>query len=405
MPPLYLDHAASTRISDEVLAVMTDVMRTAWGNPSAQHPQGAAARAYIETARRRLLTAFGDPPGDHPGATSIGDIVWTSGCTEADALAVLGAAHTRPGAIVVSSIEHPAVGALAARLGESRATVLIEPGSDGVIDPEAVARAAHDAAVVAIVMVQNEIGVVQPVAAIARAVRRANPACHIHVDAAQAFGKVPLEVSVIGADSIAIAGHKLHGPKGVGALWLRAGTVLEPLWVGGGQQGGLRGGTQDAPGAAGLGLAAERAIAALPHARAHWLELAARITAHLTERGVAFRQLVPDHRRSPHILALGIAGVPAGALRTGLASRGLYISTGSACAERSGPEAGPLGSMTRGRDGHGHPSPVLVAIGLLPDAGMCRLSFGLETTSDDVDLAARTLADVALELSRSRSSS
>jgi cysteine desulfurase len=268
--------------------------------------------------------------------------------------------------------------------------VLIEPGSDGVIDPDAVARAAPGAAVVAIVMVQNEIGVVQPVAAIARAVRRANPACHIHVDAAQAFGKVPLEVSVIGADSIAIAGHKLHGPKGVGALWLRAGTVLEPLWVGGGQQGGLRSGTQDAPGAAGLGLAAERAIAALPHARTHWLELAARVTAHLTERGVAFRQLVPDHRRSPHILALGIAGVPASALRTGLASRGLYISTGSACAELSG---------------HGKPSPVLVAIGLPADTGMCRLSFGLETTSADVDLAARTLADVALELSRSRSSS
>ncbi len=386
MPPLYLDNAASTRISDEVLAVMTEVMRTAWGNPSAQHPQGAAARAYIETARRRLLVAFGDAPGEH----AIGDIVWTSGCTEADALAVLGAARTRQGSIVVSSIEHPAVGELAARLGESRTTVQIEPGPDGVIDPEAVARAAPGAAVVAIVMVQNEIGVVQPVAAIARAVRRANPACHIHVDAAQAFGKVPLDVSVVGADSIAIAGHKLHGPKGIGALWLRAGTVLEPLWVGGGQQGGLRGGTQDAPGAAGLGLAAERAIAALPHARTRWLELASRVTAHLAERGVAFRQLVPDHRRSPHILALGIAGVPASALRTVLASRGVYISTGSACAER---------------DGHGKPSPVLVAVGLPPDTGMCRLSFGHETTVEDVDLAARTLGDVALELTHSRSSS
>ena len=387
MPPLYLDNAASTRISDEVLAVMTEVMRTAWGNPSAQHPQGAAARAHIETARRRLLVAFGDAPGEH----AIGDVVWTSGCTEADALAVLGAARTRPGSIVVSSIEHPAVGALAARLGESRTTVQIEPGPDGVIDPDAVARAAHDAAVVAIVMVQNEIGVVQPVAAISRAVRRANPACHIHVDAAQAFGKVPLDVSVVGADSIAIAGHKLHGPKGIGALWLRAGTVLEPLWVGGGQQGGLRGGTQDAPGAAGLGLAAERAITAMPHARTRWLELASRVTAHLTERGVAFRQLVPDHRRSPHILALGMAGVPASALRTVLASRGVYISTGSACAE--------------GHGDHGKPSPVLVAVGLPPDTGMCRLSFGLETTLEDVDLAARTLGDVALELTHSRSSS
>jgi cysteine desulfurase len=379
MPPVYLDNAASTRISDDVLAIITEVMRTAWGNPSAQHPQGAAARAHIETARRRLLAALGDPAGDRP----LGDIVWTSGCTEADALAVLGAARTQPGSIVVSSIEHPAIGALAARLGEARTAVVVEPGADGVVDPEAVAHAAQGAAVVAIVMVQNEIGVVQPVAAIARAVRRANPACHIHIDAAQAFGKVALDVSVIGADSIAIAAHKLHGPKGVGALWLRAGAVLAPLWVGGGQQGGLRGGTQDAPGAAGLGLAAERAVAALPQARTRWLELAARVTAHLTARGVAFRQLVPDHRRSPHILALGIAGVPASALRTVLASRGVYISTGSACAER---------------DGHAKPSAVLVAIGLSPDTGMCRLSFGLDTTAEDVDLAARTLGDVALEL-------
>ena len=313
MPPLYLDNAASTRISDEVLALMTDVMQTAWGNPSSQHPQGAAARAHIATARRRLLAALGDPAGDRP----LGDIVWTSGCTEADALAVLGAARKQPGAIVVSSIEHPAIGALAARLGESRAAVVVEPGPDGVVDPEAVAKAAHGAAVVAIVMVQNEIGVVQPVAAIARAVRRANPACHIHVDAAQAFGKVPLDVSVIGADSLAIAAHKLHGPKGIGALWLRTGAVLEPLWVGGGQQGGLRGGTQDAPGAAGLGLAAERAVAALPQARTRWLELAARITAHLTVRSAfAGTPGIPSERaahgaRQPrrlHLDRLGVRG-------------------------------------------------------------------------------------------------
>jgi cysteine desulfurase len=374
---VYLDNAASTRIDDAVLALMTEVMRTAWGNPSSQHPQGAAARDHIATARRRLLAALGDA-----GGSPLGDIVWTSGCTEADTLAVAGAARSRPGAIVSSSVEHAAVATLATRLGDGRA-IQIDPGPDGVIDPDAVARAAGGAAVVAIVMVQNDIGVVQPVAAIARAVRRVNPSCHIHIDAAQAFGKVAIDVTAIGADSLALAAHKLHGPKGVGALWLRTGAVLEPLWVGGGQQSGLRGGTQDAPGAAGLGLAAERATAALPAARARWLELAGRVTARLRERGVAFHQLVPDQRRSPHILALGLAGVPATALRTVLASRGVYISTGSACAER---------------DGHGKPSPVLVAIGLLPDTGMCRLSFGLDTADDDIERAAGTLADVALEL-------
>jgi len=378
MQAIYLDNAASTRVAPDVLALMTEVMRTAWGNPSAAHPQGAAARAYIETARGRLLAAFGDRDGR-------GDIVWTSGCTEADALAVLGAARTRPaGAIVLTSIEHAAVSAAAKNLETAeRAVVRIEPDAGGVIDPEAFGAACRDAAVAAIVMVQNEIGVVQPVAAIAAQVRAVNPRCHIHIDAAQAFGKIPLDVSQLDVDSIAIAGHKLHGPKGTGALWLRKGVALEPLWVGGGQQGGLRGGTQDAPGAAGLGLAAEIAIREFALARMRWLELAQTAVERLVARGVAVRSLIPDLRRSPHILALGFQGVPAGALRTVLSSRGVYLSTGSSCAERDA-----------------KPSAVLAAIGLPEDTGMGRLSFGLDTTAEEVATATELIADVALELRR-----
>ncbi|MBL9013302.1 MAG: cysteine desulfurase [Myxococcales bacterium] len=376
MQPIYLDNAASTRVTDDVIALMTEVMRTAWGNPSAAHPQGAAARAQIETARLRLLAALGDVGG------KLGDVIWTSGCTEADALAVLGAARLKTGAIVLSSIEHPAVAAACARLGgEGRRVVEVAPGPDGVLDPEAVAEVAADAGVVSIVMVQNEVGIVQPVAAIAAAVKARSPGCHFHVDAAQAFGKVPLDVSTLGADSVAIAGHKLHGPKGTGALWLRTGASLEPLWVGGGQQKGLRGGTQDAPGAAGLGLAAERAVAALPLARTRWLELAGRVRQVLEANKLAVKQLVPDQRRAPHILALGVPGVPASALRTVLSSRGVYVSTGSACAERD----------TK-------PSPVLAALALPAEYGMVRLSFGLETTAEEVEAAAQILADVIAEL-------
>jgi cysteine desulfurase len=356
MQPIYLDNAASTRVSDDVVALMTDVMKTAWGNPSAQHPQGAAARGHIDTARKRMLEAVGDR-AQNPG----GDVVWTSGCSESNALAVLGAAHRREGRIVISAFEHPATAMLAARLaGQAREVVRVAPGRDGVLDPDEVARAAEGAAVVAVCMVQNEIGVVQPIAAIAAAVRARAPKAFIHVDAAQALGKVALDVSTLGVDAVSIAGHKLHGPKGAGALWLRNGQEIEPLWVGGGQQKGLRGGTQDAPGAAGLGLAAQRAVAALAGARAKWLELSSRIVTTLEQRGVAFRQLVPDHRRAPHILALGIAGVPAGALRNVLASRGVYISTGSACA-----------------DGESKASPAL-----------------------DVERAATILADVASELAK-----
>ncbi len=369
--PIYLDNAASTRIADPVLALMTEVMRTAWGNPTALHPQGVAARGYLEAARQRLVAALGD-----------GDIVWTSGCTEANALAVLGAARTHAGKIVVSTFEHAAVGTLADRLAaEGREVVRVAPAATGVLDAATFARAAEGAGVVSLIAVQNEIGLVQPLAELVTAIRARAPHAHIHVDAAQAFGKIALSASALAIDSIAIAGHKLHGPKGVGALWLRTGAKIEPLWVGGGQQHGLRGGTQDAPGAAGLGLAAERAIAALPVSRARWLEHAAHVVAGLETRGVAVRQLVPDQRRAPHILALGIPGVPASAMRSVLASRGVYVSTGSSCS-----------------DGAGKPSAVLVTLGLPPDVGMVRLSFGHDTTADEIAAATATLAEVATEL-------
>jgi len=375
MQPIYLDNAASTRVSDDVLALMTEVMRTAWGNPSAQHPQGAAARAYIDGGRTRLLAALGDARGT-------GDIVWTSGCTEADAIAVLGAAHVRTGGIVLSSIEHPAVTAAATKLAAfGRTVVHVGPGPDGVIEPAAVAEAARGAGVVAMVMVQNELGTVQPVAAIAQAVRAVAPDCHIHLDAAQAFGKIPIDVTALDIDSLAIAGHKLHAPKGIGALWLKNGVRVEPLWVGGGQQRGLRGGTQDAPGAAALGLAAERAVAALPAMRTRWLELASRVNQILDDKRIAHRRLVPDQRRSPHILALGFRGVPASAMRNVLSSRGVYISTGSSCAERDA-----------------KPSVALAAIELPEDVGMARLSFGHDTTMAEVEAATAILAEVVGEL-------
>lgn len=378
MQPIYLDNAASTRVSDEVITLMTEVMRTAWGNPSAAHPQAAAARGHIATARTRLLAALGDTKG-------MGDIVWTSGCSESNALAVLGAARVHRGRIVISTVEHPAISTLADRLeAEGREVLRIAPGPGGVLDPDEVAAAVTDDSVVSLIMVQNEIGVVQPIAATIAAITARAANTYIHVDAAQALGKVPLE-PILGASSISIAGHKLHGPKGVGALWLRTGARIEPLWTGGGQQKGLRGGTQDAPGAAGLGLAAERAVAQHATARARWLELANLVTSKLTERGIAFRQLVPDHRRAPHILALGIAGLPASALRNVLSSRGVYISTGSACA-----------------DGDTKASPTLEAIGLPADHGMVRISFGLDTQPDEVITAATTLADVATELAKKR---
>ena len=374
---IYLDNAASTRVADEVIALMTEIMRGDFANPSAGHPAGAAARRRIATARGQVLAALGDGDG------ALGDVVWTSGGTEGNALGVLGPARARaPGPVVVSALEHPAVAASAAQLGAGYPVRIAPVDAAGVVDVAAIdALLDADTRVVATMLVSNELGSVQPVAAIARAARARAPGCHVHCDATQALGKVDIDVAALGVDSLGVAGHKLHGPKGVGALWLRHGATLVPLWGGGGQQGGRRHGTQDTPGAAGLGLAATRAVAARAEAEARWRGFAEVLTAAVAGAGVPWRRLGGDHG-APHILALAVDGVAADALRLVLASRGVIVSSGSACAST----------------GAGKPSGALDAIGLPPSWGMVRLSFGLDTRADDVAVAAPILATTLREL-------
>ena len=373
---IYLDNAASTPVDAAVMARMTEVMATAWGNPSAVHPQGVASRQVIARGREQLLAALGD--GDERG-----ELVWTSGCTEADALAVLGAAAVGPGDVVISTIEHAAVTANARRLGSGgRRVVELAPRAGGQLDPDEVAAAAVGARVVALVAVQNEVGAVQPFAAIAAAVKARAPGCHVHLDAAQALGKVPLDVGALAVDSVALAAHKFHGPPGTGALWLRKGVELVPLWGGGGQQRGLRSGSQNAPGAAGLGLAAELAVARRPEGVERWRALAARALEILEERGAAPSWKLDEAVRAPHILALGFTRVTAEAVRNTLASRGVAVSTGSACAANGG----------------GHGSTSLAAMGLTDDLAMVRLSFGHQTTLAEIETAATRLAQVVREL-------
>lgn len=373
---IYLDNAASTPVSEEVLALVAEVARGDYANPSAAHPAGAAARRRIATAREEMLAALGDAGG------AAGDIVWTSGGTEGNALGVMGAARARGGgAVVVSALEHPAVSASAAALGEAWPVRVAPATAAGVIDVEAAAALVDErTAVVAVMMVSNELGTVQPVAALAAAVRARAPGVHVHCDATQALGKIAIDVAALGVDTLGVAGHKLHGPKGTGALWVRHGVTLAPLWSGGGQQGGRRHGTQDAPGAAGLGRAAARAVAAIPEATAGWREMAAVIVRAAGASGVPWRQLAPGER-APHIVSLAFDRVSADALRNVLASRGVIVSSGSACAQPGAKLSGTL-----------------AAIGLPPSWGMVRTSFGLETTLEEVETAAGVLRDVVREL-------
>lgn len=381
---IYLDNAASTPVDPAVVACLVEVMATAWGNPSAAHPQGVAARQVIARARGQLLAALGDAAGAH------GDVLWTSGCTEADALAVLGAAAAGPGDVVLSTIEHAAVAQNARRLAASgRRVVEVAPRRDGRLDPDEVAAQVGNARVVCLVAVQNEVGAVQPFAEIAAAVKARAPGCHVHLDAAQAMGKVALDVGALAVDSVALAAHKFHGPPGAGALWLRHGAALTPLWGGGGQQRGLRSGTQNPPGAAGLGLAAEIAEMRRADHAEKWRGFARRIRQILDERGASPAWQLDEAICAPHILSLAFARVTAEAVRNTLASRGVLISTGSACAARGGQE--PSGAHDKG-------STTLAALGLTEDMAMVRLSFGHQTTLADVETAAERLAIAVREL-------
>ncbi len=373
---IYLDNAASTRVSDEVLALAAEVSREDFANPSASHPAGAAARRRIATARDELLAAIGDPGGER------GDVVWTSGGTESNALGVIGAARAAgPGAVVVSALEHPAVAASATTLGDGWPVRVAPSTPGGVIDVDALAALVDEhTRVVAVMLASNELGTVQPVAAIARAVRARASAAHIHCDATQALGKVDVDVGALAVDSLGVAGHKLHGPKGTGALWVRRGATLAPFWGGGGQQGGVRQGTQDAPGAAGLGRAASRAVAAMADMTARWRAMADVLIAATSASGVTCR-LLGDSPRTPHIVSLAFDRVSADGLRNTLASRGVIVSSGSACAT---PGAKPSGT--------------LAAIGLPATWGMVRLSFGHYTTREEVAEAAGILCGVVRDL-------
>jgi cysteine desulfurase len=374
---IYLDNAASTRPADEVVAAMAETARAHYANPASAHTAGAAASRALEAARGEVAAALDVEPEE---------LVFTSGGTEADALGLLGAARAARGRhIVVSALEHPAVMRAAEALVAAGATLdVVSPGPDGVVRAEAVAAAIRpDTAVVAVMLVQNEIGTVQPIAEIARLLgpdRRRRP--HLHVDAVQGFGLLRLRPRALGADSLALSAHKLHGPRGAGALWVRPGARLEPLWIGGGQERGRRGGTENLPAIVGFGRAVALTRLSLEAGGAAAVAtLRDRLEAGALTAVAGARPTVTGAARAPHIASLAFPGLPAEPLLHALEARGVLASAGSACASRT---AGP--------------SPTLKAIGVDDHTGVLRFSLSRDTTQADVDGAITALAGAAREV-------
>ena len=363
---VYLDHAASTPLDLRVLEAMLPHLRGApvVGNPSSLHGPGAAARDAVEEARASVAELVGARPAE---------IFFTSGGTESDNLAVLGLAAANPEKkhVVVSSVEHAAVRAAAEHL-ESRGYDVTRLGvdADGRVSAEHLADALRpDTALVAVMQANNEVGTVQPIEELAEVC--GEHGVPFHVDAVQAAGRLRIDVSRVPVSTLAVSSHKLYGPQGVGALYVREGVKLSPVLFGGGQEGGLRSGTENVAGIAGFGAAARLAVQEMDERARHEEELREHlISGALSLPGVRLN----GHRtqRLTNNVHLSVDGVEAESLVLFVDAMGYAVGSGSACA-----------SSTAGHKA----SPVLLAMGRGEDEAFSavRISVGKDSTREEVE--------------------
>jgi tRNA (5-methylaminomethyl-2-thiouridylate)-methyltransferase len=373
---IYLDHNATTPLRPEVLAQMAAALARLPGNPSSAHAAGRAARAAIEGARAEVAALVGALPEE---------IVFTSGGTEGNALAILGLLRgARRGGrphVVSSPLEHPSVLALL-RAADVELT-LLPVGPDGSLDAEALRAALRpETAFVTLALANHELGNIYDLAALS-ALARARGAL-VHADAVQAAGKIPIDVAALGVDALTLSAHKLHGPKGVGAIFLRRGAAFEPAGAGGHQERERRAGTENVAGIVGLGVAARLA-------RAELAGTAARV-AGLRDRLAARLLAIPGARRHGAALGtlagtlnVGFDGAPGQLVAAALDLEGIAVSTGAACTS---------GSL--------EPSPVLLALGLPPVQASEGLRFGLgrDTTVEEIDQAAALVEEIVVRVRR-----
>lgn len=375
----YFDNSATTKPLPEAVDAVTRAMTETWGNPSSLHVIGDAANEKLESARRTLASAFRCKPQE---------VYFTAGGTESNNIAILGTAEAlkrRGNRIVTTSVEHPSVEVCMKLLEERGFDVVRLPvDSNGCISEEDLFEAINDKTIlVSLMLVNNEVGSIMPVKAAAKALKRAGAPGYVHVDAVQGFGKLPVGPKALNADLISVSSHKVHGPKGVGALYVKKGVRLVSPVLGGGQEDNIRPGTQGTPAIAGFAAAVKSGVLNG--------DLSAYI-AHVTE----IRDIVRDAALAtglgavnsgddalPYILNLSLDGIPSEVLRNYLSEHGVYVSTGSACSK-------------------GHRSNVLTRMGLDPrriDSAV-RFSFSRQNTIEEARYAAEVLTRAANTLRR-----
>lgn len=355
--PIYLDYNATTPIAPEVTEAMLPCLREHFGNPSSGHPYGRRAAEVVVQARTDVAALLGAQP----------DEIHFTGCaTEANNIALRGVARAlrdKGRHLIISAVEHPSVEAPAARLREDGCEVTVLPVDEtGRVDPEALRQALRpDTILVSVMLANNEVGTLQPVAELAAIAHDAGSL--FHTDAAQAIGKIPVDVDALGVDLLTLAGHKFYAPKGIGALYVRHGTPLAPVLVGAGQERGLRPGTENVPHIAALGTAARLARRHLGETGSHLRAL--RDTLHQTlEAEIPGLQLNGHpQQRLPNTLNISFPGVSGRDLLA--AAPELAASVGSACHEEGDAVSGVLAAM--GCDASRARGAVRLSVGTMSD--------------------------------------
>ena len=377
MNRIYLDNAATTSLSPEVLEAMLPALRENWGNPSSIHKEGRTARRAVEEARKQVAALLN---------ADFRQIFFTGGGSESDNWALKGVAFARQKQgrhIITSAIEHHAILHTCDWLEKQGFEVTRLPVTEeGFVTPESLANAIReDTTLVSVMLANNEIGTLQPIRQLAD-IAHAHGAL-MHTDAVQAVGAIPVDVNALDVDLLSLSGHKLHGPKGIGALYLRKGLRLDNLIHGGAQERGFRAGTENVPGIVGLGKACELAMASLETAGPRIAALRDRLTEGLLRALPGVRVNGSMERRLPNNCNLAFAGVEGEALLLRLDLAGIAASSGSACTS---------GSLD--------PSHVLTAIGLSPEMtnASLRMTLGTDTTEAEIDTVLRVLPDIVRNL-------
>lgn len=374
----YLDNSATTRQSSPVTRAMTDAMEDIYGNPSSLHRLGVNSEKAVKAARRKLAQTAGAREDE---------IYFTSGGTESDNTAVFGAytmLRRQGNHIITTEIEHPAVLECFRRLAQQGVRVTyLGVDEKGFIRPEELDAALDDDTILVSVMhVNNETGAVQPVADISRMIKKSAPRAVFHCDAVQSYGKIPLNADACGIDLLSASAHKIHGPKGMGLLYVRKGIHLPPYLVGGGQERGMRSGTENVPGIVGFGEAASAAFENMEKNYIHVTQLRDRLLEGIRSEISDIRINTPAaegaERCLPHILNISFMGTRGEVLLHMLEQSDVYVSTGSACSSH--------------KKGGSH---VLTAMGLKPEEieGAVRFSLSPYTTEEEIDYAVEKLKE------------